>query len=49
MGAMASLKVQVPGENYHRDLVSCQAACPVHTDARGTFAPSPSGMEAGRK
>lgn len=32
---MALLKVQVPGENYHRDLISCQAACPVHTDARG--------------
>ncbi|MCI0607017.1 FAD-dependent oxidoreductase [bacterium] len=25
----------VPDENYHRLLISCQAACPVHTDARG--------------
>ena len=29
------LRVAVPDENYHRSLVSCQAACPVHTDARG--------------
>lgn len=27
--------MEVPGEGYHRGLVSCQAACPVHTDARG--------------
>lgn len=32
---MIGLKVQVPGETYHRDLISCQVACPVHTDARG--------------
>jgi NADPH-dependent glutamate synthase beta subunit-like oxidoreductase len=32
---MNSLKVQLPGEGYHRDLISCQVACPVHTDARG--------------
>jgi NADPH-dependent glutamate synthase beta subunit-like oxidoreductase len=31
----AWLKVQVPGENYHQGLISCQVACPVHTDARG--------------
>jgi NADPH-dependent glutamate synthase beta subunit-like oxidoreductase len=29
------LRVDVPGENYHRDLISCQVACPVRTDARG--------------
>jgi NADPH-dependent glutamate synthase beta subunit-like oxidoreductase len=29
------LKVEVPGEGYHQGLISCQAACPVHTDARG--------------
>jgi NADPH-dependent glutamate synthase beta subunit-like oxidoreductase len=29
------LKVDVPGEGYHQGLVACQAACPVHTDARG--------------
>jgi NADPH-dependent glutamate synthase beta subunit-like oxidoreductase len=29
------LRVEVPGEGYHRALVSCQQACPVHTDARG--------------
>ncbi|MCE9580892.1 MAG: FAD-dependent oxidoreductase [Planctomycetes bacterium] len=29
------LSVDVPGDGYHRGLVSCQAACPVHTDARG--------------
>ena len=33
--APAPLSVEVPGEGYHRGLVSCQAACPVHTDARG--------------
>jgi NADPH-dependent glutamate synthase beta subunit-like oxidoreductase/ferredoxin len=32
---MAMLKVEVPGEGYHRSLISCQVACPVHTDARG--------------
>ncbi len=31
----ARLQAEVPGETYHRDLVSCQVACPVHTDARG--------------
>ena len=29
------LRVEVPGEDYHRDLISCQVACPVRTDARG--------------
>ncbi|HSC70146.1 MAG TPA: NAD(P)-binding protein, partial [Candidatus Methylomirabilis sp.] len=29
------LRVEVPGPDYHRNLVSCQVACPVHTDARG--------------
>lgn len=32
---MEKLNVQVPGENYHQELISCQVACPVHTDARG--------------
>lgn len=32
---MAPLRVEVPGEGYHKGLISCQAACPVHTDARG--------------
>ena len=32
---MARLKVQVPGEDYQQELISCQVACPVHTDARG--------------
>ncbi|HSG91198.1 MAG TPA: hypothetical protein VLA56_18410, partial [Pseudomonadales bacterium] len=31
----APLSVAVPGEGYHRGLIACQAACPVHTDARG--------------
>jgi formate dehydrogenase (NADP+) beta subunit len=34
-GAPAPPTVEVPGEGYHRGLISCQAACPVHTDARG--------------
>jgi NADPH-dependent glutamate synthase beta subunit-like oxidoreductase len=29
------LHVEVPGEGYHQGLISCQVACPVHTDARG--------------
>lgn len=29
------LRVEVPGDGYHRGLISCQVACPVHTDARG--------------
>lgn len=29
------LLVEVPGEDYHRNLIACQVACPVHTDARG--------------
>lgn len=29
------LRVEVPGEGYHANLISCQRACPVHTDARG--------------
>ena len=35
MSAGGLLRVDVPGESYHRDLISCQEACPVHTDARG--------------
>ncbi len=29
------LRVDVPAEGYHRALIACQVACPVHTDARG--------------
>lgn len=29
------IRVEVPGEGYHRGLISCQRACPVNTDARG--------------
>ena len=29
------LKVEIPGQDYHRNLISCQVACPVRTDARG--------------
>jgi formate dehydrogenase beta subunit len=29
------LRTEVPGDGYHRRLISCQDACPVHTDARG--------------
>ena len=29
------LRVNVPDEGYHAGLISCQRACPVHTDARG--------------
>jgi NADPH-dependent glutamate synthase beta subunit-like oxidoreductase len=29
------LRVDIPGEGYHQGLISCQVACPVHTDARG--------------
>ncbi len=32
---MISLKVHVPASDYHQNLISCQVACPVHTDARG--------------
>ncbi len=30
-----ALTIDIPGEGYHRQLISCQAACPVRTDARG--------------
>ena len=32
---VARLQVAVPDAGYHRALVACQQACPVHTDARG--------------
>ncbi|MBK9171329.1 MAG: FAD-dependent oxidoreductase [Bryobacterales bacterium] len=32
---MTPLRVDVPGDGYHQSLISCQVACPVHTDARG--------------
>lgn len=35
MNGLAPIHVEIPGEGYHRSLISCQAACPVHTDARG--------------
>lgn len=34
-GGGVRLRVEVPGDGYHAGLVSCQAACPVQTDARG--------------
>ncbi|MHB8953597.1 MAG: FAD-dependent oxidoreductase [Pirellulaceae bacterium] len=35
MTELPRLRVAVPGVDYHRNLISCQVACPVHTDARG--------------
>lgn len=35
MSTAMPIPVEVPGEGYHRGLISCQVACPVHTDARG--------------
>ena len=35
MSERVRLRVEVPDEGYHRNLISCQVACPVHTDARG--------------
>jgi len=32
---MTQLQAAIPTEGYHRSLIACQAACPVHTDARG--------------
>jgi hypothetical protein len=29
------LQVSIPSEHYQQELISCQVACPVHTDARG--------------
>ena len=29
------MQVELPGGDHHRSLIACQAACPVHTDARG--------------
>lgn len=31
----APMQVEVPKNGYHKGLISCQVACPVHTDARG--------------
>lgn len=33
--AETALHAETPGEGYHRDLIACQVACPVNTDARG--------------
>ncbi len=30
-----SLKVRIPDDNYWKEQIKCQYACPVHTDARG--------------
>ena len=35
MGCRVQIQAAVPEAGYHRSLISCQAACPVHTDARG--------------
>ncbi len=29
------LQVEIPKDNHHKELIACQRACPVHTDARG--------------
>jgi hypothetical protein len=31
----APIHVDIPGNLHHKELISCQVACPVHTDARG--------------
>ncbi len=33
--ATAPLAVEIPGDAYYRELIPCQQACPVGTDARG--------------
>ena len=33
--AARPLQVELPENGYHKGLISCQVACPVHTDARG--------------
>ncbi|MBI2359989.1 MAG: hypothetical protein HYV04_14025, partial [Deltaproteobacteria bacterium] len=33
--AQAPIRVELPRDDHHKGLISCQAACPVHTDARG--------------
>jgi NADPH-dependent glutamate synthase beta subunit-like oxidoreductase len=35
MSAETMLRVLVPEQDYQQKLISCQMACPVHTDARG--------------
>jgi NADPH-dependent glutamate synthase beta subunit-like oxidoreductase len=35
MSGTVPLTVALPAERHHRELISCQVACPVHTDARG--------------
>src|SRR5271157_2098030 len=35
MTVSPALRVDVPSGGYHRGPISCQVACPVHTDARG--------------
>lgn len=35
MVSQRRIKAEVPAEEHHRDLIACQRACPVHTDARG--------------
>ncbi|HSK28375.1 MAG TPA: FAD-dependent oxidoreductase, partial [Candidatus Limnocylindria bacterium] len=32
---MENILTEVPEANHHKALISCQVACPVHTDARG--------------
>lgn len=34
-GGLVQLRVDVAAPHHHRDLIACQRACPVHTDARG--------------
>ncbi len=33
--AETRIRVEIPGAYHHKELISCQVACPVHTDARG--------------
>lgn len=35
MTDLLKLRVSIPSEQYQQDQISCQVACPVHTDARG--------------
>ena len=33
--ATMPMQVEVPKHDHHKELIACQVACPVHTDARG--------------
>jgi hypothetical protein len=49
MTDLLKLRVSIPSEQYQQEQISCQVACPMHTDARGYVRAIAEGKFGGRR